>query len=408
MSGNIPVRPSKLKKVKSTSTKKALKPTLNSGSGNGGSGGGGRGGRGGGGRGGGAYARAQSKAGKKYLEQARNLEANIAAINFALGSDGLQKVLNKYVADAKKYELDYKNSLLGDHALRMESLSASALDNEDSQGAESTNNLNNMLRERYSGISQAMNLGVGETDALNTMQMSLRNWQANQSDVERSYSDTLTSINASVTDLNVDTRNALMKNEADTNSDIKQMYTDYFNQRSDLYTDLGNIRGQQADYFASAEEYGVTAGKAKKGAKKAKAAQKSNKLKTGVKIPTYETVPTATGRAPQKQVLKPKEASKKIQQKVGKAKLGNKAKKRGQQNSVLTVRNTKQTFNAASEAFMNAAEAKGEYWDDPGISEETKNWAGGAKFQRKSNMNNLAMAPKNKIKRPEGAVLRTW
>ena len=83
--------------------------------------------------------------------------------------------------------------------------------------------------------------GAGETDLLRTQLMSVRNWEANQSEVNRSFFDTNRSINSAVTDLNLDTKNARINLAADVLGDYDQIWTNYYNQRSDAWTQMGNI-----------------------------------------------------------------------------------------------------------------------------------------------------------------------
>ena len=96
--------------------------------------------------------------------------------------------------------------------------------------------------------------GAGESDVLQAQMMSLRNWQFNQTEANRSYYDTLRSLNSSLTDLNVDTKTALANNELQANADREAIWTNYHDRRSEAFTQLGNIRGQQADYYAEAEQ----------------------------------------------------------------------------------------------------------------------------------------------------------
>ena len=56
----------------------------------------------------------------------------------------------------------------------------------------------------------------------------------------------------------------------------------------------------------------------------------------------------------------------------------------------------------------------GSFWTDPGISEETKSWRGGAQSQAGLNNTQVQGSQLNenrgtsKRKRPEGATLRRW
>lgn len=277
MASPIPVRPKAPKK-------KAYTPPKSSGSSGGGGskksssgGGGGGGGRSGGGGGGGGYDpraaerraiarenKAKADAAKRFRQQANNLEVQ---------ANALKRALNKEFRGALSIKLGNVQRVLGQqqqlvnegYSKRLKVLAGTAADNEKSEGAQTGINVSNMARERNSAVAEAIANGAGETDQLQAQMMSLRNWQANQTEVTRSYFDTLRSVNSSLTDLNVDTKTARMTNEIQANADKEQLWTNFYNQRSEAFTQLGNVRGQQADYLAQANEMKKGAGKGMKG-----------------------------------------------------------------------------------------------------------------------------------------------
>ena len=208
---------------------------------------------GGGGGGGGNYRR---KAGKRYLEQAANLEAQARA---------LRRALNHSFSDALQIKLQNVNetlagqsrTLMDGYRERVASLAGSVADNEKAQASQTVAAGQNRVRERNSAVSEAMAQGAGESDILAAQMMSLNNWQANQNEIQRSLFDTLRSVNSSLTDLNVDTKTGRVNLQAQALADKEQLWTNYYNQRSEAFTQLGNIRGQQADYLDMAKEYGV-------------------------------------------------------------------------------------------------------------------------------------------------------
>lgn len=97
-------------------------------------------------------------------------------------------------------------------------------------------------------------MGAGESDILRAQQMSLRNWQANQSEISRAYFDSLTSANASRVDMTVDTRTSLINNQMQAEADREQYWNQYYDRRSETLTALGNALGQQAEYYGLADE----------------------------------------------------------------------------------------------------------------------------------------------------------
>jgi hypothetical protein len=72
----------------------------------------------------------------------------------------------------------------------------------------------------------------------------------------------MNSVNNSILDLNIDTKSALANAANSAESERERIWQDFYNRRGEAYTQLGNIKGQQAEYYAQAKEMGV---KPKKG-----------------------------------------------------------------------------------------------------------------------------------------------
>lgn len=240
-------------------------------SGKGGSSGGGKGK--GGGKGGGkgdpndpgGYRR---KAGQRYLRQAANLEAQAQALQRALNKE-FKGALRTKLRNVNRVLRVQQRALADGYLDRLGSLEGAVEDNESAAVTQTQLNEQNRARERANAISEATLQGAGESDLLNAQLMSLRNWQANQSEVQRNYFDTLRSVNSSLTDLTVDTRTGFINNATQAQADKEQLWTNYYNQRSEAFTNLGNIRGQQADYREMAREMGVGGGGSTKAMRRA-------------------------------------------------------------------------------------------------------------------------------------------
>lgn len=211
---------------------------------------------------------AARKAASRYDRQAKNLEGQARALMHALRVD-LKKGLRQQLGDIGQVMRQQDKILREGFRERLGQLEGASEDNEKAAASQTGINLENQVRERGSAVSEAMAQGAGESDALKAMMMSLRNWNANQTEIERGFHDTLRSINSSKTDLVVDTKTARINNAIQANADREQLWTNYYNQRSELFTQLGNTRGQQADYKAMAAEVrpgkGENLGKKKKG-----------------------------------------------------------------------------------------------------------------------------------------------
>lgn len=231
--------------------------------GSGGGGGSSSGGGGGGGGGGisGAERRANAKEAKakrdaanRFLEQARVLRQQLNAMRIALGPRGFKRALNIQLHNIATDQRQQDALLQKDYGERVGSLKGTAKDNEKAAASGTYAALSNRGRERANALSEAAAQGAGESDALRAQGAALRNWNANQSEVNRSFYDTLTSINSSLTDLTVDTRTARVNNVLEANSDRNQLWTDYYGHRSEALTQMGNIQGQMAEYYGLANE----------------------------------------------------------------------------------------------------------------------------------------------------------
>jgi hypothetical protein len=220
---------------------------------------------GGGGKSPNAYARAaekraiarenkmRAKAAERYKYEAKTLEVQADALKKALNG-GFKKALDTRLTNARRAFQQSDKALAEGYETRVESLEQGADENEAAAADSTFANLGNRARERAAAVSEAMSQGAGESDVLRAQMMSLRSWQANQGEVNRSFFDSLQSINSSLTDLTVDTKTARLNAESQYNSDQDQLWTEYFNRRSEAFTQLGNVQGQQANLYAQANE----------------------------------------------------------------------------------------------------------------------------------------------------------
>jgi hypothetical protein len=196
---------------------------------------------------------AKRKASQKYLADARTLNAQIRALRKALGS-GFKEALDIRLSNIRLVARDQDRVLRDAYKERVGSLEELNEENAKSAGDQSYANLTNRGRERVSALSEAVLQGAGESDLLRAQQMSLRNWDANQGEVNRAFQDTLSSINSSLDDLTVDTRTARINLDVQKHTDLGQLWNDYYAQRSEAFTQLGNLYGQQSELYGMANE----------------------------------------------------------------------------------------------------------------------------------------------------------
>lgn len=204
---------------------------------------------------------ARSRAGNRYLEQAANLEAQAKALKYALDVS-LKKGLDQNLADAGVILEDQLRLYKEGFAKRYSMFQGTRDDVAIGSDMERSQGISNLVRERQDTMTNLLEHGAGETDALKAMVLSARNWQANATESNKSYFDSMRSLNAAVTDLNVDTKTSMSNASAQYESEADRLWNEYYNRRSETWTAYGNVRGQQRDYYAQAKEMKV---KPKKG-----------------------------------------------------------------------------------------------------------------------------------------------
>lgn len=196
---------------------------------------------------------AKRKAAQKYLHQADNLTKQASAIRDAL-KKYFKRARNQNLADIDQNLNQIISQLREGHELRSQSYLTAAADTEKATAGAQEGALANLVRERQDTMVSLLEQGAGETDALRSMLISARNWHANATEANRSYFDTLQNINAGIVDLNVDTKTALGNTFMSAEGQREQVWQDFYNRRSEAFTQLGNVLGQKADYLASAKE----------------------------------------------------------------------------------------------------------------------------------------------------------
>jgi hypothetical protein len=224
------------------------------------------------------------KTGRKYLDQAKNLQVQ---------ADALKTALTKSFASNRDIKLaDITQSITEQIALlksttgkRAQTFLDSAADTEKATGDNAQTSLSNLVRERQDALAGILQQGAGETDTMRAMLMSARNWSENAQESNRAYFDSMRSINTGITDLNADAQTAYANAYRTAEGERAAVWDDFYRKRSESYTQLGNIYGTQAGYYAEARSYDVGA---PKGAEKA--------AKAGMKN-AYEAASKEAGKA---------------------------------------------------------------------------------------------------------------
>jgi hypothetical protein len=382
----------------------------------------------------------------RYVEDASQLSGQIRALRHALGpkgefKDALKKrlgnidlVLGEQLADLDKAELARSASLATDEA-----------NNEKAAADSSMLNDTNRIRERASSIVEAMAQGAGESDTLKAQMMSLRNFDANQNEINRAFHDSQRSINASRLDLALDTHNARVNMVTEANADREQLWTTFYNQTSETQTQLGNALGQQAEYYGLAREAarnaGIKAGTVKTGSSSSTSSSSGTRhggrsggqgsVKGG---PVNGPRPDIGGPAgPVRGMLGRTRAGSTVPSGVGLGAVtgtevdygdapggtrsglrslgGGKGKgKGGGKNYGKGLKGDEARATAQSDqAFMAAANAQGRAWKNPGLPSHLENWQPPTITEEQLNNGTFANARTNvALAKPEGATLRKW
>jgi len=201
------------------------------------------------------------KAGKRFLESAANLELQAKALRHALKTD-FAKARDQNLTDVGKTLTGQLAQLKLGAGQRAQTFLEAGRNTQKATASTAEQGMGNLARERADSMGALLEQGAGESDTMRAMLISARNWQANTQEGNRAYFDSLQTVNAGISDLNIDTRNAMSNAFTSSEAERDRLWQDFFNKRSETYTQLGNVKGQQADYYAQAKEMGV---KPKKG-----------------------------------------------------------------------------------------------------------------------------------------------
>ena len=193
-------------------------------------------------------------AANRYMKQAQILQVQAHAWKAILSKKGFRKALMQKLENVTLDERQQDKQLMLGYNERYGSLERADSDNQKDVSGKTTANLMNASRERANALSEAALQGAGETDVLRSQGMALRNWNANQGEVNRAFADTQTALNSSLTDLTVDTRSGRFNVALQANADREMLWSNYYDRRSEALTQLGNTMGQISEYYAMSNE----------------------------------------------------------------------------------------------------------------------------------------------------------
>lgn len=271
-------------------------------------------------------------------------EGQIAGVQQALSGE-LRDRLRQTIKNINLNERIARRSQLEAYGERVENFEGAAEDNAKAGSAASVDNLANRSRERAGALANLAAQGAGESDTLRGAEMSLRNWEANQGEVNRSYYDTLRSINSALGDLTAGTKAQLVADAQQANAQRGAAYDQFYANMSEKWAQLGDLFGQRSEQYGNA--WSMTSD-------------------------------------PDSAVASRKEAR-------------------------LDLRRQNRAERRSNRAYRRAAHFLGQTYKDPGLPDVVQDWEGAADFEGQNNFSlfqNAAttIAPKA----PEGATLRKW
>lgn len=199
-------------------------------------------------------AKAKEKLAQRLEDQAKILMDQASALKIALGDSGYKARLNQQL---KNIELVWKEAdelLLKQYRTGHGALSDQADVNEESRQGGIVASLMNAGRERSAALSEAMANGSGETDLLRAQSASLRNWFFNTGEVQGDYVDTLTQLRSSASELHSSTLTARQSAFREAEADREQVTNAYYDNLSQVQTEIGNKLGEAASYWGMSAE----------------------------------------------------------------------------------------------------------------------------------------------------------
>lgn len=164
-----------------------------------------------------------------------------------------------------------QDMLLKNYGIALGGLKEAGSDNDKAEADASFSNVSNAVRERAGILDQVASMGAGESDQLRAQLAALRNYSSNQGEVNRSFFDTLRSINSSINSLNSDTGTSRLNLFNQAEGDRESAWSNYYNQTADTWTQIGNIESSNNNVDSAAsvaykKQYGQSADEAAKAA----------------------------------------------------------------------------------------------------------------------------------------------
>ncbi len=325
------------------------------------------------------------RTGRRYLQQARNLNPQANALTKAIGEMKIRRKQDmRDIIKTRALQMD----MLVDAADDMgEQYDIAAKNNEIATSGTLEAGMTNAMRERSETLSQLLSQGAGESDTMRAMLMAARNQNANAREANQTYWDTIASINQSISTLNEDTQMKLADAWISGEGEREQISRDYLESSSDAYTQLGLVRQAQADAYANAREYKV---------KPPRLGKKKDGKKDKPRLSKSASLTTSAGLAAAKDAKAEKDED------ISGSGKGFARERKG----VPADRRRRQQ---SRKAFNKWAELQDESYEQKRVPKWVQGYEGKAQFEGAQSNSNLAAAlTVEQGPKAEGAKLRKW
>lgn len=202
---------------------------------------------------------AEAKAAARYASQADKLKAQAEALKIALGAKGFRATLSRELA-ASNLEYSEKDALI----LAQYGRGKTALE----QQADTTENVRastlqdagqNAGRERNEALQQGIENGISATDMLKAQAASLRNWSFNVGQTQQSYTDEINGIQSEHSQMVNSVVTSRQQAFREREQQRSQLYRNYYDNYSQVNTEVGNKLGEASQYYDMANEQKASA-----------------------------------------------------------------------------------------------------------------------------------------------------
>lgn len=226
----------------------------------------------------------EKKAATRLATNAAQLQAQAKALSYALGSKGFSAQLKRELGNA---DLEFKEEdafILSQYARGKGELEKQKLTSDDQRARSLQEAGQNAGRERNEALQQGIENGISATDMIKAQAASLRNWSFNTGQVQTNYSDEINSLQSEHSQMVNSVVTSRQTAWREREQQKAQLYRNYYDNRGQVLTEVGNKLGESAQYYSMANEQVASKtykNKSSSAAKSANSKLKAAALETG-------------------------------------------------------------------------------------------------------------------------------